>query len=476
MPARSLRRPFVFVVLLLLSAGCAPDPAPPAPAERPPNVIFILADDLGYGDVGAYGQERIRTPNLDALAREGMRFTQFYAGATVCAPSRSVLMTGRHTGHTSVRGNAGGRPKQALLDTDYTVAELFQDAGYATALIGKWGLGDPKLGHMPTDEGFDYFYGYADQVHAHNYYPRFLFENRDTVLLRNKVVDTPSSDSLRFVGGYAVERVDYSHDLFMNRALSWIEGHRDEPFFLYLALTIPHANNEERHTDAYHGMEVPDYGIYADRDWPEPQKGHAAMITRMDAGIGELVERLRTLGIDGRTIVFFSSDNGPHREGGADPEFFDSNGPLRGIKRDLYEGGIRVPTIAWGPGRVAVGTSDYIGYFGDFMATAAELAGVAPPDRIDSINLVPVLRGEAGTPHEFLYWEFYEQGSAQAARQGRWKAVRKPMHTGPVELYDLVADVGETRDLAAAEPEVAARMAALMDEAHEPDPRWTIRE
>lgn len=464
---------FLLIVLLI---GCGSAERVGGARDGSPNVIFILADDLGYGDLGVYGQERIRTPNLDRMAEEGLRFTNFYAGSTVCAPSRSVLMTGRHAGHTSVRGNSYG-PEQTLRDTDVTIAEMLQDGGYATSLIGKWGLGKPQFGHMPTDEGFDYFFGYADQTHAHNYYPEFLYQNLDTIRLDNEVVLAPPRPQ-GFRGGYATGRVDYSHDLFMDESLEWIDEHSDEPFFLYLALTIPHANNEARHTEEHHGMEVPDYGRYADEDWPEAQKGTAAMITRMDEGVGRVLDRIRELGLEEETIVFFSSDNGPHAEGGNDPQFFDSNGPLRGIKRDLYDGGIRVPAIAWGPGLVPGGrVTDHVGYFGDFLPTVAELAGTEVPEGHDGISLMPVLIGneEAQEEHDYLYWEFYERGSAQAVRKGSWKAVRQPMLTGPIELYDLSVDLGETNDVANEHPDVIREMKRIMEEAHEPDPRWSVR-
>lgn len=462
--------------LFLLLIGCGPRERTGEAADRPPNVIFVLADDLGYGDLGAYGQERIQTPNLDRMAQEGLRFTDFYAGSTVCAPSRSVLMTGRHTGHTSVRGNSYGL-EQTLKKSDYIVSEMLQDGGYATSLIGKWGLGKPEYGHLPTEEGFDYFFGYADQTHAHNFYPEFLFQNTDMVRLENEVVRRPPRPH-GFRGGYATKRVDYSHDLFMEEALEWVDEHSEEPFFLYLALTIPHANNEARFSDEHHGMEVPDYGQYADEEWPEPQKGLAAMITRMDEGVGSLLDRIRELGLEENTLVLFSSDNGPHAEGENDPDFFNSNGPLRGIKRDLYEGGIRVPMIAWGPGLIPAGrVTDHVGYFGDFLPTAAELARTTAPDGHDGISLVPVLTGneEAQARHDYLYWEFYEQGSAQAVRTNSWKAVRQPMLTGPIELYDLSVDLGETNNVADEHPDIVREMERIMDEAHVPDHRWTLR-
>lgn len=450
-----------------LVAGCAWAARP----EARPNLIFILADDLGYGDLGCYGQRRIQTPHLDRLAQEGMRFTQAYAGATVCAPSRCVLMTGLHTGHGRVRGNAGrDNPlAQALRPGDVTVASLLQRAGYATALIGKWGLGDvgPAAVGLPRHHGFDYFFGYLNQHHAHNYYPTFLWRNEEKVPLRNVV---PNEDAQG--GGKASQRVEYSHDLFVEDALKWVETQRDRPFFLYLALTIPHANNEAR----AEGMEVPDLGQYADTDWPTPQKGHAAMISRMDRDVGRLMALLQRLGLDERTIVFFSSDNGPHREGGNDPEFNDSNGPLRGLKRDLYEGGIRVPFIVRWPGHIPAGrVSDHVTWFADFLPTAAELAGVQAPRGLDGVSLVPTLLGRQRDQRQsrYLYWEFYERPSKQAIRQGDWKAVAVPFG-GPIQLFNLRDDPGEEHDIAAEHPRIVRRLRRLMNEAHVPSPDWKL--
>ena len=315
-------------------------------AERKPNLIFILADDLGYGDLGCYGQKLIQTPHLDRMAAEGMRFTQFYAGSTVCAPSRSVLMTGLHTGHTRVRGNAGtvNPLAQSLRPGDMTVARALKAAGYATALIGKWGLGDEgeaAVG-LPTRQGFDYFFGYANQHHAHNYYPDFLMRGEEQVKLRNKVAPGSADNPVakRFGVGYASEKVEYSHDLIAAEGLKWVEQNQDRPFFLYFALTTPHANNEANR-DLKNGQEVPDFGIYADKDWSPQNKGQAAMISRMDRDIGRLFELLKKLKLEEHTLVMFSSDNGPHNEGGHTPELFQPSGPLRGMKRSLTDGGIR---------------------------------------------------------------------------------------------------------------------------------------
>ena len=444
-----------------------------------PNIIFIMADDLGYGDLGCYGQREIKTPVLDQMARQGIQFRNFYAGCTVCASSRSVLMTGQHMGHTWVRGNAGGDPSvQTLRKNDVTVAERLKAAGYTTALCGKWGLGDDFPGNtgLPNDQGFDFFYGYLNQVHAHNYYPEFLWRNKQKEMLRN-VVQGSGRAYAGFEGGWATKRVDYSHDLVVQEAIEFIERSKNEPFFLYLALTIPHANNEGTRGTG-DGQEVPDYGIYKDKDWKNQDKGQAAMITRMDRDIGRLNDLLKKLGIEKNTLVLFTSDNGHHNEGGHNTATFDPNGPLRGMKRDLYEGGIRVPLISYWPGMMPQGAiSDYIGYFGDLMATACDLAGVEAPANIDSVSMVPVLTGKHGKQldHKYLYWEFYEQGSKQAVREGRWKAIRMPMFTGPIQLFDLSNDLGEANNVAAEHPEVVKRMEAYMKQAHVPNKNWAPR-
>ncbi|MBM4024790.1 MAG: arylsulfatase [Planctomycetes bacterium] len=440
-----------------------------AEATRKPNIIFILADDLGYGDLGCYGQKVIQTPNIDRLAAEGMRFTDHYAGTTVCAPSRCSLMTGLHTGHTYVRGNREIQPmgQLPLPAGTLTLPRVLQQAGYTTALIGKWGLGGPYSTGTPNRQGFDYFFGYLCQRHAHNYYPEFLFRNDARVPLKNKVAGGRLDGA-----GVATEKVEYAHDQIEREALTFVEQNRGGPFFLYWAVTLPHANNE----GGKEGMEVPDYGIYADRDWPEPQKGHAAMITRLDSGIGRLLQKLKDLGLDENTLVFFTSDNGPHREGGADPDFFDSNGPLRGIKRDLYEGGIRVPLLARWPGRIAAGAvTDHISAFWDFLPTCAELAGAGPMANTDGISLLPTLLGspELQRKHEALYWEFHEGGSVQAVRMGRWKAVRP--FGKDMELYDLQTDPGETRNVARYQPAVVAQLKDYLAAARTESEFWPLK-
>lgn len=429
-------------------------------AAEKPNIIYIMADDLGYGDLGCYGQTEIQTPHIDTLASEGMRFTQHYSGSTVCAPSRCALMTGLHTGHCYIRGNK----RVNLRPEDVTVAELLKAEGYTTGLAGKWGLGIEGEEGVPNRQGFDFFYGYLDQQHAHNYYPTFLIKNEERVSLKNVVPDPKESGA-----GKASEKVEYSHDLMVNEGLDFIRRNKDNPFFLYFALTIPHANNEAREE----GMEVPDFGPYAEKDWPDAKKGMAAMVTRMDSDIGRLMVLLKELEIDDNTLVIFTSDNGPHREGGNDPEWFDSNGPLRGIKRDLYEGGIRVPMIARWPGTVpSASESDHISAFWDFLPTAVEVAGGNVPKGLDGISYLPTLTGATDQQqrHENLYWEFTEKGGRQGIRAGDWKAVRLNVFdnpNAPVQLFNLAEDLGETKNIAAEYPEIAARLAKAMDEAHE---------
>jgi arylsulfatase A-like enzyme len=425
--------------------------------------VFVLADDLGYGDLGCYGQKAIQTPHLDRLAREGMRFTDFYAGCTVCAPSRCALMTGLHTGHARIRGNAN----VPLEPNDVTVAKVLQHSGYATGVVGKWGLGEAGSTGIPNFQGFDSFYGYLSQVHAHNYYPTFLWRNQQQVPLRN-VVQQVGKDAL---GGVATRRIDYSHDLFAQEALDFVDRHARQPFFLYLAFTIPHANCEA----GRQGMEVPDYGPYTKESWPEPEKGYAAMVTRMDRDIGRLLARLEQQGIDDRTIVLFSSDNGPHQEGGNDPTFFRSSGPLRGMKRSLYEGGIRLPLIARWPGKIAPGsTTNLAAAFWDFLPTAAELAGGEPPPGIDGISFLPTLLGRGGQrQHDFLYWEFHEGDSQQAVRMGPWKAVRK-RPGAPLEIYDLRSDLCEQHDVSTDHAEIVAKIEAYLQSARTESQFWKL--
>lgn len=445
-----------------------------ARAADKPNIIWIMADDLGYGELGCYGQKIIKTPYIDQMAAEGLRFTQFYAGATVCAPSRSVLMTGQHHGMTRVRGNAGrsNPAAQALRPEDTTVAKLLKDAGYHTALIGKWGLGDigeAETG-LPRKHGFDEFFGFLNQTHAHNHYPDFLWRNETRVPLKNDIVKIGDVGS-----GYATKPVEYADDLFADEALKFVEKNQKRPFFLYWSMVVPHANNE-RNRALKNGTEVPDFGIYADKDWPAQDKGQAAMITRMDSYVGRMLAALQKLGLAHNTLVIFTSDNGPHNEANHNLKRFEPSGPYTGIKRALTDGGIRVPGIAWWPGMIKPGRStDHVAYFGDFMATAADLAGTKTPAKTDSISFLPTLFGQSATQkdHEFLYWEFHEGGFKQAAvYQGRWKGIRKGGPDAPIELYDMRADIAETKDVAAEHPEIASRIAKYLTTARTDLPEW----
>jgi uncharacterized sulfatase len=450
-------------VCLALACGLAmPRPVEAADdvAGSKPNVIYIMADDLGYGDLGCYGQKVIKTPNLDRLAAEGMRFTDYYAGCTVCRPSRLALWTGLHMGHTPISSNAGYR----FENDEPTVAELLRAAGYATGGVGKWAMGGVDTTGHPNRNGFDFWMGYLDQGDAHNYYPTHLWRNSERAPLPGNVLMGDSGRERRVAK--KDHRVTYSHDVMTEEAFGFIRRHAEGPFLLHVHWTLPHANNEGGGLTG-NGMEVPDYGPYAGEDWPETEKGQAAMITRMDGDVGRLAALLEELEIDRRTLVLFTSDNGPHSEGGHRHQFFDANGPLRGFKRDLYEGGIRVPLIAWWPGVIRAGTtSEHVCAFWDFVPTACELAGAEPPEDTDGISFLPTLLGREQPAHQYMYWQY---GPKTAVRQGKFKAVSlKP--GGPVELYDLETDIGETTDIAAEQPDVAERLGAIMAEVRSASP------
>lgn len=432
--------------------------------EKQPNIIFIMADDLGYGHLGCYGQKIIKTPNVNRLAAEGMKFTQVYAGCSVCAPCRSVLMTGLHMGHTSVRKNDGGTP---LLTEDVTVAEVLKKAGYTTGGFGKWGVGDAGTDGMATKQGFDEFFGYYHQVHAHYYYPEYLWD---------------SDKKLPLPGNANDGRKQYAHDLIMERALAFIRSNKDRPFFCYLPVTIPHTE-----------LLVPDDSMrqYAGKfaeptpwvdprrhyaDQPQPRAAFAAMVTRLDDGVGQIMALLKKLKIDDNTIVFFTSDNGGQAVGGVDAEFFEANKPLRGYKGGMYEGGLRVPMLVRWPGKIKAGAvNEHVSYFPDMMPTLAELAGVSGcvPPETDGISIVPALLGEdvAGRrqqKHEFLYWELGDEGRLiQAVRMGKYKAVR-PKAGAELELYDLSTDISETKNIAARHSEIIAKIKAYLKTARTP--------
>lgn len=422
-----------------------------------------MADDLGYGDVGCYGQQVIQTPHIDQLAAEGMKFTDHYAGHTVCRPSRLVLWLGKHVGHTGLIGNR----EWSLTSKEQTVARLLKDSGYATGGVGKWALGNVNKpsevdnpGH-PNRNGFDYWYGYLNQSNAHNYYPTFLWENDKQVTLPGNEIDPAPAGR----GRVSSKRVSYSHDFMTEAAFRFIERNKDQPFLLHIHWTIPHANNEGGRVKG-DGMEVPDYGNYADKDWPNPEKGFAAMVSRMDADVGRLIELLKKLDLDEKTLVIFTSDNGPHNEGGHSHEFFDSNGELTGYKRSMHEGGIRVPLIARWPGKIAAGAvSDHPSGFYDFLPTACELAGVEPPDDIDGISYLPTLlgRNDQQRTHEYLYCASQEGATSVGVRYGNWKLVKyrpgkRDSKAGQDlslwRLYDLSSDVGEKNNIADKHPDV----------------------
>ncbi len=409
-------------------------------AGNKPNVIFILADDLGYGDLGCFGQQLIRTPNIDRLAKEGTRFTQAYAGATVCAPSRCTLMTGQHNGHAAIRGNQEVQPEgQAPMPADtFTVAHLMKQAGYTTGLIGKWGLGHPGSASTANKMGFDYFFGYNCQRKAHEYYPEYLWRNEEQV---------------------AYQGMKYSHDLLADDALEFIHTNKDQPFFLYLALTIPHSK-----------LQVPDTQAYDEQAWPGDLKKLASMITRMDKDVGRIMALLKELSIDNNTLVIFASDNGAaYRD-----QLFQHSGPLRGFKRDMYEGGIRTPAIVRMPGRIPVGiVNQQVWTFADFLPTMSELTGVKVPGNIDGVSVWQSWLNGKAQEHPPLYFEFHERGFNQAARIGDWKAV-KMSPTTPLELYDLKSDLAEANNVASQFPAEAARLEAYLKSARTDSEMWPI--
>lgn len=440
---------------------------------RPPNIIYVMADDLGYGDLSCYGQKVIETPNLDQMAAEGMRFTDHYAGHTVCRPSRLVLWTGKHVGRTGLIGN---RPRN-LTGMEKTVAQRLQHAGYATGGIGKWALGNVEQpseinnpGH-PNSNGFQSWFGYMNQGNAHNFYPPFLWDSKSQVFYPGNVL----SDHPAARGRVSVKQTTYSHDQMTEAAFRFIEAQRGQPFLLHMHWTIPHANNEGGRVNG-DGMEIPDYGKYASKDWPQPEKGFAAMITRMDRDMGRLFALLKKLQIDQDTIVFFTSDNGPHREGGHDHEFFDSNGPLKGFKRSMHDGGIRVPLIVRWPKRITAGSiSHHPSAFWDYLPTACELAGIPLSEAglkdIDGISYAPTLIGQdqKQLKHRYLYWASSEGETSVGVRMENWKLVKyrpKKKDSQPSSpdwrLYNLQDDIGEDHDVAQKEPTVVKKMIELL--------------
>lgn len=423
--------------------------------ERP-NIIFIMADDLGYGDLGCYGQKLIKTPHIDKLAKEGIRFTQCYAGSTVCAPSRSVLMTGKHTGHTTVRGNRGKggvlglggvKGRVPLNAEDITVAEVLKQAGYTTGMTGKWGLGEPNTSGLPNRQGFDQWFGYLNQKNAHTYYPPYVWHNEQKVELN---------------GNKKNPKTDYTHDMCTDFALKFIRDNQKNPFFLYVPYCLPHSK-----------LEIPSIEPYADEQWSSDEKKYAAMVTRMDRDVGRMIALLKELEIDDDTIVFFCSDNGAAFRW---EKRFNSSGPLRGRKRDMYDGGLRTPMIVRWPHRIKPNTeNDLVWYFPDVLPTCADIAGTKVPEDIDGVSILPTLLGKSQDMSDrFLYWEFFETGYMQAVRWHDWKAI-KPAPGQKLELYDLSKDIGEKNNVATEHPDVIARIETYLKTARSKSDAWPIK-
>jgi arylsulfatase A len=460
------------VVLLALIAFFFTSPVHAGNVKKP-NIIYILADDLGYAELSCYGQTKIRTTNLDKMAAQGLRFTQHYAGNAVCAPSRCVLMTGLHSGHAYIRSNKETKPdgQEPIPADTVTIARLLRAAGYTTGMIGKWGLGMHDSSGDPQKQGFDHSFGYYCQRHAHNHYPAFLWRNAQKAPLEGNP------------GGATGLR--HSHDLFEREALAFVRKHKDEPFFLYLPFTIPHVALQvpEDSLAEYKGKweDAPYLGGKGYQPHAHPRAAYAAMVTRMDRTIGRILDLLQELGLDENTIVMFSSDNGPTHDGvgGSDSLFFRSAGLLRGFKGSLFEGGVRVPMIARWPGRTQPGrTTDHVSGFQDVMPTLCEIAGAKTPKSIDGISFLPTILGKGEQrKHEFLYWEFPGYGGQQAVRLGDWKAIRQNIHKGnlKIQLFNLADDIGETTDVAANHPDIVERVATIMREQHTPSKIFPIK-
>lgn len=440
--------------------------------EKKPNIIFILADDLGYGDVGFNGQKLIKTPNLDRLAQDGIVFKQFYAGTAVCAPSRCSLMTGKHTGHTVIRDNLGIEPEgqYPISDNEVTIAEVLKKGGYKTGAFGKWGLGFVGSEGDPNNQGFDTFFGYNCQSLAHRYYPEHLWNNQQKIILKE-------NDNLEY-------NKQYAPDIIQKEALAFIDKNKQEPFFLFLPYILPHAE-----------LLVPDDSIfryYKDKFTEKPFKGfdygkdakptgyvsqnyphatYAAMVARLDLYVGQVIDKLNELGLEENTLIIFTSDNGPHKEGGGDPDFFNSSAGFTGIKRDLYEGGIRVPFVAKWPKVITPGqNSEFIGAFWDILPTFSEIAGITNPDHIDGISLINTLKGGKNQKeHEYLYWEFHKEGGKQAVRYRNWKGIRLNLlkdKNASIALYDINTDPHEKRDVSSEHPDIIKKITSFMNEAH----------
>jgi arylsulfatase A len=444
-------------------------------AASKPNVIYIIADDLGYGDLSSYGQTRFSTPNIDAIAKKGMMFKQHYSAAPVCAPARGSLMTGYHVGHGAVRGNFEVKPEgQHPMPADtFTLAHLFKKAGYATGAFGKWGLGAPGSASEPLKMGFDRFYGFNCQRQAHHYYPYFLWNDNQRDMLW---------------GNFGMETDEYAPDLIQDEVLKFVEENKARPFFLFYPMIQPHAEMfaPEKYMAKFRGKFLPetpyrgvdggpDFRKYSYGSQAEPHAAFAAMVETMDEDVGELMAKLDELGIADNTLVIFTSDNGPHQEAGHNPDYFKSSGGLRGYKRDLYEGGIRVPMLASWPGKIPASTAtDHVSAFQDVLPTMADVTGQSAPSGIDGISFLPTLLQErTQRQHDYLYWEFHEKKGRVAIRKGKWKGVRYDVSVdpdSPLELYDLSKDPAETKNIAAANPEIVSELDRLMKGARQVSP------
>ncbi|MDN5217413.1 arylsulfatase [Fulvivirgaceae bacterium BMA12] len=466
----------IIMASAIILGGCSQNNKQNSQDEQPqlsqnPNIIYILADDLGYGDLSCFGQNKFQTPHIDKIAESGIKFTNHYSGSTVCAPSRSTLMTGLHTGHTPIRGNKEWKPEgQWPMPADtYTLAEMLKGAGYMNGVFGKWGLGYPGSEGDPNRQGFDEFYGYNCQRIAHNYYPWHLWHNQEKIMLAANE-------------GSAKER--YAPDLIQEKVLDFIENNKDTTFFLFYAAVQPHAElaAPEEYMQKFRGKFLPEKsyeGVDSGENFkngpygsqPESHAAFAAMVAHLDNMVGEVIAKVKSLGIEKNTLIIFTSDNGPHKEGGADPDYFDSNGPLKGYKRDLYEGGIRVPMLAMWPDKIQPGTeSAHISSFWDVLPTCAEITGSTPPENIDGISFLPALlnQHERQDKHDYLYWEFHERGGRLALRKDDWKLVQYNVNRQPVgdfELYNLSEDPSEQSDLAGTFPEKVTELSNLMAQA-----------
>jgi arylsulfatase A-like enzyme len=440
--------------------------------DKRPNIILIVADDLGYGEIGCYGQQKIETPNIDRLAKEGLKFTQFYAGTAVCAPSRASLMTGLHSGHIPVRGNKGTQPEGQTPLPEYSVtfANKLQDAGYTTAAFGKWGLGYITTSGAPDKKGFEKFYGYNCQTLAHNYYPDHLWSNHDRIELS----ENNKGNNM------------YSADLIHQQAIAFIKSSNEKPFFLFLPYTIPHGEVIVPHDSIYNYYiqkfnEKPDTvkRMYDGRELgPYPHASFAAMVTRLDRYVAEILTSLRHKGIENNTLIIFTSDNGPHKEGGGDPDFFDGNVKFKGIKRDLYEGGIRVPFIAYWKGKIKPGMTSQLAAFWDIYPTFLQMANTPVPKNIDGVSILPtLLKKGKQQQHDYFYWEFHENNGRQAIRWKNWKGVKLNVSkdvNAPVELYNLDTDSSEQNDISIKYPAIIKKIEQLMKRAHVPNKDWPL--